>query len=58
MIALQADQEMFTDPGFRVVTGGDYDETDQVEVYRVDHPEQRVAFYAIYVATGQMPSWD
>ncbi len=55
MIELQTDQEMFTDPGYRVVQGGTFAGDEQVEVYRADQPEQRVAFYAIYVATGQMP---
>ncbi len=55
MIELETDQEMFTDPGYRVVIGGTFAADDQVEVYRVDQPDQKVAFYAQYIALGEMP---
>ena len=56
MIELETDQGMFTDPGYRVVIGGGFAPDEQVEVDMVSHPEQRVAFYALYVATGEMPA--
>lgn len=55
MIELETDQEMFTDPGYRVLAGGEFAPDEQVEVYRVGQPEQKVAFYARYIATGEMP---
>lgn len=46
---------MFTDAGWRVVTGGVYAPDDLVPVYRVSDPDQTVAWYAQYILDGTYP---
>jgi hypothetical protein len=54
-IRLEKDQEMITDSNWSVKTSGDYEETDLVEVYNKENPDQKAAYYAIYIQTGTNP---
>jgi hypothetical protein len=53
MVTLQTGQPLATNPEYVVVTGGDYQASDLVEVERVGFPDQRVAFQAQFIATGE-----
>jgi hypothetical protein len=55
MVHLDTDQPVLTQPEYAVVTGGDYAETDLVDVYRVGQPEQVVAYYAQFIYDGSYP---
>lgn len=55
MVTLTKDQPMLTLPEYLVLVGGNYNDTDLVDVYRVDQPEQIVAYLALFIATGVNP---
>lgn len=55
MITLTTGQVLATDPDWAVATGGDYAADALVECYRVSDSEQRVAFYAQFIADGTYP---
>lgn len=53
MIDLVTDQPVAGAPEFRVVAGGAFAPDALVECYRVAAPDQRVAYQAQFVATGE-----
>lgn len=53
MITLETNQPLATDPDWAVVEGGTFNETELVECYRISAPEQRVAWYALFISTGE-----
>ena len=55
MITLTKDQLLFKDQALAVVEGGNYNDTDLVEVYRLAAPSQVTAFHALYISTGEYP---
>lgn len=55
MITLSTDQVLFSEPDWRVVSGGDFPADALVECYRLDCPTQLVAYYASYISTGEFP---
>ncbi len=55
MITFEKNQPMATDPDWVVVTGGNYEPTDLVPVYRLSDPEQVVAWYAQFILDGTYP---
>lgn len=55
MVSLAQGQPVLLQPEYKVKTGGDYEDTDVVEVYMDSNPEVTVAFFACYIATGKNP---
>lgn len=55
MISLSKDQPMFNEENWLVHTAGEYLPDALVDVYNKDNPEQMAAYYALYIATGEMP---
>jgi hypothetical protein len=55
MITLEQGQPCFSDSQYVVIEGGEYAPTDLVKVGRVGHLDQVVAFYALFISTGEMP---
>lgn len=55
MLELLSGQLVLNEPEWAVIAGGSYAETDLVECLRLSDPSQRVAFYALTIATGEYP---
>ena len=55
MITLAKDQTTFNDYEWAVETAGIYAPDELVTVYRIQDTEQKVAFYAQYISTGEYP---
>lgn len=55
MIDLETGQIVLLDPEWVVIAGGSYAASDLVECVRLADPSQRVAFYALFIATGEYP---
>lgn len=55
MQTLFTNQPLFADSEWAVMRGGEYNDTDLVECYRVSDPSQIVAYHAIYINTGEFP---
>ena len=55
MTTLATDQPLLTDPEWLVVAGGDFNDDDLVECYRSSGPEQKVAYYALFILSGEYP---
>ena len=54
-VVLETNQPMFTYPTYLVCVGSIYTADTLVQVYKEDHPEQQVAYYALFIATGELP---
>jgi hypothetical protein len=55
MIELSTDEPMFTDLNWLVTEGGSFQPDQLVEVYNKINPDQKVAWYASYIKSGEMP---
>lgn len=55
MFDLVTGQLVLNDPEWAVISSGTYAAADLVECVRLADTSQRVAFYAITVATGEYP---
>lgn len=55
MISLDQEQPLFTDASYAVVASGDYAPDELVDCFRVNEPEQVVAFYAQFILDGTYP---
>lgn len=55
MITLETAQPCLTEPDWLVVAGGEFPQDALVECMRLGDLNQRCAFYALFVATGEYP---
>jgi len=55
MVTLAKNQIVLTDPEWKVVCAGDYEDDALVECVRISDLTQKCAFYAQFIATGEYP---
>ena len=54
-VTLEAGQPLNTDPDWIVIEGGDYAPNALVDCRRASDPSQVVAYYALFILTGEYP---
>lgn len=55
MITLGTGQVLLTDESWAVLSGGEFPPDSLVECYRLNDPEQKTAYYAQFILTGEFP---
>lgn len=55
MITLETGQVCLTEPDWAVLNGGDYAPDVLVDCQRISDPSQVVAYYALFILTGEYP---